>query len=206
MRPLIASIAAALLFGAGLVHAQPSAGSDYRVLDEPQPTSGEGVQVIEFFSYACPHCFDFRPKLHEWEQNIEQDFELTRIPVNFGRESWERLAVGFYAADTLGALDKTHKATYEALHIQGRQFRSNGALADFYAEQGLDRQEVMDAFDSFAVNMKVKRGKRMVRDYQVRSTPSVVIAGRYVVSPSTAGSQDKMIEVMDYLVEKAASE
>ncbi|HKJ95373.1 MAG TPA: DsbA family protein [Gammaproteobacteria bacterium] len=202
---LLTAVLASLMFLAGAAHAAtPTAGDQYRVLPEPQPATEKSgkVEVIEFFSYACPHCFDFHPLLTKWESRHADDHVLVRVPVKFGRASWALLAKAYYVAETLGVLDKTHDALYDALHVQGRRLDSKARLVDFFAEQGVDRQDAADAFDSFAVDMKMRRAAKLVKDYGVRSTPSMAVDGRYIVDPSTAGGQKQMLDVVDYLIDK----
>ena len=141
------------------------AGTDYRVLERPQPTAAEGrVQVTEFFSYGCPHCFSFMPLMERWSERAGANVEIRRIPVTFGREQWRHLAKAYFA------------------------------------EHGHDPEQVREAFGSFAVDVKVRQADKLVRNYQIRSTPSVAVAGRYVMDPSLVGSQERMLDIMSELV------
>jgi thiol:disulfide interchange protein DsbA len=203
--PLITMLVALLMTAGTAVHAQtPQAGEQYRVIDQPQPTSTEDgrVQVLEFFSYGCPACFDFRNKEEAWRESLAGEIDFQRVPVSFNRDSWALLARAYYVSQVLNALDKTHEATYQAIHLQGRNFSSPEEIADFYATLGLDRQKVLDAFDSFAVEMKMRRGERLVRTYAVPGTPSMAVAGRYAIDVRGAGGQDEMLAVARYLVER----
>ncbi|WP_435102699.1 thiol:disulfide interchange protein DsbA/DsbL [Arhodomonas sp. AD133] len=193
----------AMVFSLGAVAAEPQAGNEYRVLSEPQPVDAEGaVQVREFFSYGCPHCFDFNPLLQDWQSSMSESVSVEHVPVTFGRDSWALLAKAYYVADALGVLDKTHDPLFAAIHEDGRRFESPEAIAEFYAEQGVDEEEALKAFDSFAVTMKMRRAERLVRDYGVRATPTLAVAGKYVIGVREAGGQSGMLEVAGYLVDK----
>lgn len=180
----------------------PQAGNEYRVLSEPQPTDGDKIQVIEFFSYGCPHCNDFRPIIDEWEANAGDNVEVTHVPVTFGRDSWVLLARAYYVAESLGVTDKTHPAVFEALHSKRMRLSQPEQVADLYASVGVNREDVMDAFDSFVVDMKVRRAEKMVRNYGIQRTPSIAVAGRYVTDPTAAGSQEGMLNVVEYLLKE----
>jgi thiol:disulfide interchange protein DsbA len=188
-----------LLLALSLLPALAVAAPGYEVLDTPQPTASEAVEVYEFFSYACPHCYQFRPLMEAWSEQAPEGVTIARVPVIFN-ESWALLAKAYYVADVLGAVEQTHKPLFEALHAEGRRFNDEQDVVDFYAELGLSRDRVAGAFDSFAVDMKMRQAERIARDYRVMSTPTVAVAGRYRVSPRTAGSQEHMIEVIDRLV------
>lgn len=201
----IASVAAGLmLMLTTAASAQPEEGSDYRVLSEPQPTDGKTIEVIEFFSYGCPHCNDFRPIIDEWKSNTADNVEVSHVPVTFGRDKWKLLARAYYVAESLDVTDKTHPAVFEAVHVKGRRFSQPEQIADLYASVGVNREDVIDAFDSFVVDMKVKRAEKMVRRYGVRRTPSMAVDGRFVTDPSTAGGQQEMLDVVEYLIDERA--
>lgn len=192
-----------LILAMGTAVAQEyQAGKQYHRIEPPQPTStgAQRIEVIEFFSYGCPHCFEFRPILHSWLQHAGSEVELVRVPVTFGRPSWALLAKAYYAEKALNAIDQIHKALFDAIHINGRQFHDEQDLADFFAQHGVDRKAALDALDSFYVNTKVAVARRMVRTYGVRGTPSIAVDGKYLVDPSDAGGQGAMLKVVDYLI------
>lgn len=192
-------MALALLVGASAAFAQ--AGKGYEVLPTPQPTeSKDGVEVREFFSYACPHCANFRPLMHDWlEKSAPKEVRLVRTAVVF-RDDWRPLAKAYYAAEVLGVLDKIHAPLFEAIHQKNQRFRNDGDLVDFFAAHGVPRDKAQGAFDSFAVDMKLRQGAQQLRGYRIESTPTVVVAGKYVVSPRTAGGHEGMIQTIDRLV------
>lgn len=196
-----------LALTAGIAGAQDyQPGKEYHRVEPPQPTgTDERIEVIEFFSYGCSHCFEFSPKLQSWLQQAGEDIELVRVPVTFGRPSWALLAKAYYAEKALQGVEKIHEPLFEAIHERGRNFADEQALAAFFAQHGIDRQAALEAFDSFAVDVGVRRAKRMVDAYQVRSTPSMAVAGKYLVDSGDTGGQKAMLEVVDFLIEKERS-
>ncbi len=207
MRILASAFASILLALSTVATAQPEAGKDYRVLSEPQPSDTEKTTVIEFFSYSCPHCHSLLPIIQDWANGASDSVEVLHVPVTFGRDSWKLLARAYYVAKTLEVTDKTHGAVFEAIHAKGFRPSSPADIADLYTDLGVDRDAVMDAFDSFVVDMKVKRGEKMVRRYGVQRTPTMAVAGRYVTDPTSAGGQEAMLNVVDYLLaEKVGAE
>lgn len=204
MRRLLPLLLTALFLAGTAAAAEPRAGQQYRLVEPPMATAGgEKIEVTEFFSYGCPHCFNFRPMLHDWVAQAGEGVQLVRVPVTFGHEAWELLARAYYVAEVLGVLDKTHAALFDAIHVQGRSFASAEEVADFYASLGVDREKALAAFDSFAVDSMMRRGQRLVRDYRVAGTPSMAVDGRYFVDVRGAGGQQGMLSVVDYLVERA---
>ncbi len=197
-----------LVLTAGSAFAQDyQAGKQYHKIEPPQPvTTTEGrIELVEFFSYGCPHCFEFAPQLHGWLAKAGKDVELVRVPVTFGRSNWVLLAKAYYAEKALNVVDQIHEPLFEAIHVDGRHFTDEQALAEFFAQHGVDRQAVLDAFDSFSVDVDLRRAERMVRAYGVRATPSLAVSGKYLVDPGETGGQQAMLDVVDFLINKERS-
>ena len=71
--------------------AEPVEGKDYVRLKNPQPVeTGKKIEVIEFFSYGCPHCNDLEPILDAWVAKLPPDVQFRRVPVMF-QQRWEAL-------------------------------------------------------------------------------------------------------------------
>ena len=201
-RPLAAlALALAGLLGAASAQAQ----SGYSALETPQPTDTPAgtVEVREFFSYACPHCADFEPLLSDWTERMGDRVELRHTPVTFGRERWVVLARAYYAAEALGILARTHRAMFEAIHDDGRSFASAADVAAFYASlTDVSEADALASMDSFAVNTQMNRGERLVNAYRIPGTPSLGVAGQYLIDVRAAGGQQGMLEVAESLVDE----
>jgi thiol:disulfide interchange protein DsbA len=83
--------------GAALTVARPSlaqtAGKDYTPISPAQPTDDAAkVEVLEFFSYGCPHCADFNPLVTAWAAKLPADVVFKKVPITFGRGAWESIA------------------------------------------------------------------------------------------------------------------
>lgn len=174
----------------------------YTPIDQPVRTTDQTkVEVVEMFGYPCPHCNSFEPHIKHWEKNKADDVNFVRIPVVFGR-SWEPMARAFYASELNNTLDKTHEATFNAIHVERRRLAGKKSFSDFYAKLGVDSAKFEKMYDSFAVNMKLKQGESKLRGYGVDGVPAMVVNGKYRVTAAMAGGQQKMLEVVNYLVEK----
>jgi len=177
-------------------------GKHYVKLDTPVRTADASkVEVVEMFGYPCPHCNTFEPSLEVWEKKAADDVDFKRVPVVFGR-SWEPMARAYYTSELMKTLDKTHKATFNAVHVERRRFRSQDDLAEFYGNLGVDAAKFNKYFNSFAVNAKLKQGDSKVRGYGVEGVPTMVVNGKYRITGHMAGGQAKMLDVVNFLVEK----
>jgi thiol:disulfide interchange protein DsbA len=174
------------------------AGRDYEVLSLPAATREpvERISVVEFFDYGCFHCYAFEPELVGWEAREQQHVALTRVPVVWNPEA-ELHARAFYAAEVLGKLDALHAAFYEEIHTRGERLASAAAFAELFQRLDVDAAAFDEVFNSREVDARVQRAAALGREYGIEATPSLVVGGRYSTS---------RLEVVDYLVAKAAAE
>jgi thiol:disulfide interchange protein DsbA len=175
--------------GFSLLAASPAVFADnkgYAVMTDPQPTdAGKKVEVIEFFSYTCPHCFGFDPGLKEWVKKQGDNIVFKRIPVGF-RPDWVPHQKVYYALEAMGKVEEYHQQIFDAVHVQHAQLRTDEDMINFMVKLGLDKQKFTDAYTSFSVNAKVKRVSQLLPNYKVEGVPLIVIDGRYTTAPDAA--------------------
>lgn len=156
-------------------------GADYFLIDPRVPTTtGDKIEVTEVFSYACPHCAHFQPTMEELKSKLPANAQIVLVPAVFNPQ-WEPFARAFYAARSLGVLDKTHTALFEALHTQHQPLYSIESLASFYSNYGADPKSFLSTANSFVVDSQIANGNNLVKAYGVSSTPTLVINGKYRV-------------------------
>lgn len=176
-------------------------GQHYFRIDPPQPTSsGERIEVIEVFSYACIHCATFQPFVAAWQARQPAHVHFAHMPAIFNPE-WDLLARIYYTAEVLGILEQTHAATFQRIHGERQPLRNIAQAADFYASLGAtDRETFIRTAESFAVNTKHSRARSMVPRYGIEGTPTMIVAGKYRVTGASAGGFEGILQVVDYLV------
>ena len=186
--------------GAPEVSSRFVAGKDFELVKPAQPTSaGPGeVEVLEFFMYTCPHCFNFEPHIGNYAADKPAYVKFTRVPVLFNQVATLH-ARAYYTAEILGVLDTTHLPMFEEIHINRNMLSTEGEIEDFFASLGVDREDFRKTFKSFAVESKMKKGATTAQRLKITSVPFVAINGKYKTSGSMTQSYEKVIEVIEDL-------
>jgi protein dithiol oxidoreductase (disulfide-forming) len=192
----------------GLARAQgaPVEGQQYVRLNTPAPVTLSGpdkkVDVIEFFWYGCPHCNVFEPLLEAWTKRLAPDVSFRRVHVGFGQihQVHQRL---FYALEEMGELPALHKKVFAAIHAQGRRLATESDMAAFVKENGVDPAKFLEAYKSFAVNTKATRARQLTDAYKIDGVPAMGVQGRYYTSGALTGTHERMLQVVDYLIQRS---
>lgn len=181
-------------------------GEHYQAIEAPVATPDDGrIHVVEFFLYSCPHCYHLEPEVEAWREQLGDDVAFSRVPVLFGGGG-QKYARLYYAAQRLGVLDEVHADIFRAIHEQGRRLLSQSDMRAFMVDHGVDGARFDAAFESDAVREKVVAAGEMMRAFNVTATPSLGVAGQYWISGRSAGSNDAMFDVADYLIRRQREE
>lgn len=200
-RIAVAALGAAALpaFAADLVR-----GRDYEPIDPPQPGDDPGkIEVIEFFSYGCPHCKDLNPLVVRWAATLPKDLAFKRIPVSFGRAAWTNLARLHYALESTGELKRLDDAVFQAIHGERANLFSEKTILDWVTRQGTDAKRFAAAYDSFGMRTQLARGEDLVRKYKVEGVPLLTVDGRYAVTARAAKGFQDHLAIADGLIDLA---
>ncbi|MBC8225628.1 MAG: thiol:disulfide interchange protein DsbA/DsbL [Gammaproteobacteria bacterium] len=178
----------------------------YRTLPlaEGVASLNDEIEVIEVFAYSCNHCFNFETNIELFEKTKAQYIDFKRMPVVFN-EAYKMHARMYYTAESLGILDVMHNKIFKAFHLDRKQMNTEAEIFKLFSEQGISKEQFENRFRSFTVESKVNRAERLTRKYKIRSTPTMVVNGKYTSNgPSTRTFED-MIAVTRELALKEYS-
>lgn len=186
--------------------AEPQAGRDFKPITPPLPSTKGKIEVIEFFSYGCPHCSDFHPFVSQWAAKLPKDVSFRRVPVSFNRPEWARLARIYYALEATGDLAKLDAAVFSAIHEQRVMFRTDEAAVAWAASKGADGKKFGDALASFSMQSKVQRGDQEATASRIAGVPALVVDGKFLVNNEAAGNFEELLKLTDAVIAKARQE
>jgi len=200
---ILSTILASFAMAFSLQAQEYTQGVHYQLVEPAQAThDASKVEVVEVFSYMCPHCANFQPYVHPWSEALSENVSFIRMPVVF-RPSWEPFARAYYTAEALGVLDQAHPAMFNALHKKGVRLRNDEDIAKFFEQFGISSEDYLKAAKSFTIETKLKRAKTLTQRYGITGTPSLVVNGKYRTS-ATMGQlgSNGVLKATDYLIAK----
>ena len=176
------------------------AGTDYQEISPAVKTGQpDKVVVTEMFWYGCPHCFRFEPYVERWSAQLPENVVFEQVPSSLNPR-WTEHARAYYAFTLMGILDQVHREFFDAIHLQRRRLNSVDTIAEFVTEQGHDEKAFREFYFSFPVETQIRKNIGKEKRYGHRGVPAVIVNGKYLVSASAAGSNERMIQIINFLV------
>ncbi|MFS2138433.1 thiol:disulfide interchange protein DsbA/DsbL [Duganella sp. Dugasp56] len=215
LRLKLAVAAVALLAGAAFASpTAPRNGAEYTTLKTPQPVQAQGkkVEVIEFFMYHCPACYALEPAMLEWVKKQGDNIVFRRIHLPLTGEN-DPEAHLFLTLEAMKLEESLHAKILSTWHVERRRLKSDADNLDWAVKNGIDKDKFLAVYNSFSIVTKLKNSGRVAGTYEVTSTPTLIVGGRYSTNPSMVDASNPGIprqkldqatlQVLDALVAQA---
>jgi len=198
--------ASAFALVAGAASAQIQLGREFQRIEPQRPVAADGrIEVIEFFYYGCPVCYETQPFLSRWLGTAPEYVAIRRVPA-LSTEAWEPFAKLFYTLETLGQVGRLHWAVYDHFHFENVRLDDEKIMADWVARNGIERQKFVEVYGSSGVAAKVAQARALLKAYDVRAVPTFIVDGKFLTTARLAGGTEHVVQAVDHLVKLAREE
>jgi thiol:disulfide interchange protein DsbA len=186
--------------------AQAEKSGEFQRIDPPHAAVANGrVEVIEFFYYGCPVCYETQPFLTRWLGAAPDYVTMRRVPA-LSSEAWEPFAKLYYTLEILGQIERLHWPVYDNFHFEDVRLNDERVMVDWAARNGIEREKFVQTYSSQAVAGKVAEARELLKSYDVRAVPTFIVDGKFLTSARLAGGTEQVIRVLDRLVRLAREE
>jgi len=184
-------------------------GVNYTRLVPAQPTdvpAGQ-VEVLEFFWYACPHCYALEPLVETWRKSKPSFITFVPVPVTWSA-GYRALARLFYTLESLGKLAQLHDEVFTEIQVNGNPLvasdPANEAQTErmqtaFAVKRGISESAFQAAYHSMGVEARMQRADELVQRYRIDGVPTFVINGKYVADVRSAGGPERLLSLVSDL-------
>lgn len=190
-----------------LVRAQikpPEDGREFRRLAQHALVEAppDKIEVVDFFWYSCPHCNAFEPKLEAWTQRLPANVSLRRVPAAFRDDMVPQQRL-FYTLEAMGKIPQMQRKVFEAIHNDHVNLTRPEIMAEWVGQQGLDAHQFTQLYNSFSISAKARGATELQNQYDLEGVPAMGVAGRWYTDGTLAGTNERMLQVVDYLIAEA---
>jgi len=178
------------------------AGKHYEILDSPSVTRDPSkVEVVEVFWFGCNHCFALESYILPWKKTLPKDVDYWKSHATWN-PTLKIHARLFYSAKALGIEDKIVPGAFTAIQREGRFLTGNSELEYFFKGFGVEKEKYLSVSNSFGVNNAVKQADNRMRQWTITGVPTLIVNGKYKVSGTREVGTDRLLDVVDFLIEK----
>lgn len=179
-------------------------GEHYRVISD---TASEQREVIEFFSFWCPHCFNFEPLVEQMKQKLDDDVAFTKVHVNFmgfaGRDLQDDVTRAMLMGRAMKREKELNTAIFNYIHRQRAAITNRDDLRSIYAVNGVDGAEFDKKISSFTLTSMLRKNNKTIDEYRrfVSGVPNFIVNGKYQATFTRNMTPDDMIDLIVFLSE-----
>lgn len=194
-------------------------GTQYELITPPQKTSVPAgkVEVLEVFSYACPFCNHFQPLMRSLKRNLQPNAQIALLPASFiPQENWPMFQRAYFTAQILGVAERAHEGIFDAVWESGELGLTDPntgghkspmpSIADaaktYERLTGVKADVFLATAKSAAVEQKMQAADAQIVALKVAGTPSLIVNGKYRVILDALGTDEDVIDLVHYLVDK----
>ncbi|EMI5490541.1 thiol:disulfide interchange protein DsbA [Providencia stuartii] len=202
---MLALIGIAMSFGAAA--ANYTEGKEYTDIKQPVQNL---PQVLEFFSFYCPHCYQFENvyKVPQTvEKNLPEGVKMERYHVDFLGPLGSNLTQAWAVAMVLKVEDKVTPVLFEGIQ-KTQSINTPADIRNAFVKAGVSGDEYDAALNSFVVKSLVAKQQNAAQDLKLRGVPAMFVDGKYQVRnngiavENAADYAKEFSNVVNYLVNK----
>ena len=200
-------LAALILLATSAAHAQLVEGRDYERVRTPKATSDPSrIEVLEYFSWGCSHCYELYPHIAKWEARVPKDVVFVKSAVSVGFEQWLPLSRAFFALDYSGDVKRLDGPIFKAIHVQRVNLFTDDNIAAWVEQNGIDRKKFSSMVKSMGVDAKVRQAEDNSRSVPIDGTPTLIVDGKYILVGAATKSYADWPALLDQLIAKVRAE
>ncbi|MFT5451448.1 MAG: thiol:disulfide interchange protein DsbA [Enterobacterales bacterium] len=155
--------------------------------------------VVQFFSYWCPHCYNFEPTVKLWEQQKPDSVKLLRVPVVFGRDDWRLAAKSYYIAEEMNMISEFSDLMFKTIHVDKSYPQNETDIGEIFAKLGVSNKKFVEAAKSFNVDSNLRKAEYLAKKYKVAGVPYFLVNFKYEGGEASYASQDALFRLWNYL-------
>ena len=180
-------------------------GTHYTVLDEEATSK---PVITEYFSYWCPHCFQFEPIVEQIKKKKGANTKFEKVHVNFmgftSPEVQNAATQAMMIARAMKQEDAMTTAIFNYIHKQRAPVTDLNDLRNIFVVNGIDGAEFDKLATSFGVNNMIRRNQQQIDAYRsyLRGVPAFIINGKYQAKFTADMTFDDIADLIVWLSEQ----
>ncbi|WP_113906622.1 thiol:disulfide interchange protein DsbA/DsbL [Aliidiomarina celeris] len=181
-------------------------GVHYEVISE---TATESPEIIDFFSFYCNACYQFRPFSQMLENEFGDTYKAYQVDFIAPRDMSEVIVRAWAVAQILGVEKEVKDRIFHQHFVRRQNSNSLNDLKAIFEQAGIEAARFDQAYGSFPARSLSNRMRSAASQFNVRGTPTYIVNGKYRMLQQgfrDSGNQffEHYFELAKYLLNKDA--
>lgn len=182
-------------------------GKHFAVLDHDATSSPE---IKEFFSFYCPHCYNFEPFVEGIKRHFGKKVPLDKVHVDFmggaSRDIQRQLSAAMVFARHLGKEAQINRAIFEHIHLNKKRLDNTAQLVAILRDNGISEAEFTSALTKPDLVDLFKAHEQKLTQYQqdISGVPTFVVNGKYKVLFGQNLNAEELLSLIEWLANKSS--
>ncbi len=178
-------------------------GKHYEVVSQEKSMR---IQVTEFFSLFCGHCFQFEALIDTLEASLGSEAILVKSHVDYLPRDNEQAQLDIVKAFvTMRELDMEKeliKQFFAAIHVKGMKMDTPEEIKKIFLANEVDELEFDRLFNGEEVEYRAKEMAKLWEEKKVTNVPTLVVNGMYKIDIGSVRTLQELIDLTNYLLAK----
>lgn len=177
-------------------------GKHYTVIAD---TASAKPEVLEFFSFWCPHCFSFEPLVSKIKEKLDSDVSFHKVHVNFmgmaGPDVQNDATRAMMVARALKKEEAINKAIFNYIHVQRSAITGLKDLQNIFIVNGVESEDFDKLSNSFGVNSMQQKNNKTIAQYRkhLSGVPNFIVNGKYQAKFTRDMNNDDIVNLIVWL-------
>ena len=177
-------------------------GTHYTVVNDtatPQP------EILEFFSFWCPHCYNFEPLVAQIKKKMDRDTTFKKVHVNFmgftSPDVQDDATRAMLVARSLKKEEALNLAVFESIHKLRSPVTSLNDLRNIFIVNGVEAEAFDKMVSSFGVNNMLKMNNKIIAQYRshLSGVPNFIVNGKFQAKFTRDMNNDDIVNLIVWL-------
>ncbi|MEP4888420.1 MAG: thiol:disulfide interchange protein DsbA/DsbL [Aliiglaciecola sp.] len=177
-------------------------GTHYQIISDEV---SEEPEVLEFFSFWCPHCFNFEPIVEQIKLKLDKDVTFKKVHVNFMRftspEIQDAATKALLIGRSMDREEEINSAIFSYIHLQRQLITGTPELRNIFLAKGVDNGEFDKMETSFQINNLLKQNNQTIETYRqhLSGVPNFIVNGKYQATVAQGMTRDDIADLVVWL-------
>lgn len=177
----------------------------YGNVDEFLFFKDKDYEILYFYSYSCPACYQFSTVFNKWVKTVDnKKIGIKKVPVVF-KEHWLYTSKINFISNAL-KIENIEEEIYKYIHLEKKHIFSNDDILLFFLETyGIEKNKIEPYLENPILLNAVNQGTLIADKFDIPATPYFVVIDKegnvYRLSHRISKSNLGLISSLKYLTE-----